>query len=164
MFNNPYMTNAFNPQPSIDRINDQINQLENMKKQIQQPQPTPTNLTQNFQLAPTNREVIRYADSLDEVQRDMVIGDTPYFSRDMSVVWIKNLKGDIRTYELKEIIPLDEKDIKIQNLEDELERLKGVINYESNSAKYDSTNDETNTTENDEPIRSTTKKGKSKSI
>lgn len=164
MFNNPYMTNAFNPQPSIDRINDQINQLENMKKQIQQPQPTPTNLTQNFQLAPTNREVIRYADSLDEVQRDMVIGDTPYFSRDMSVVWIKNLKGDIRTYELKEIVPLDEKDIKIQNLEDELERLKGVINYESSSAKYDSTNDETNTTENDEPIRSTTKKGKSKSI
>lgn len=161
MFNNPYITNAFNPQPSIDRINDQINQLENMKKQIQQPQPTPTNLTQNFQLAPTNREVIRYADSLDEVQRDMVIGDTPYFSRDMSVVWVKNLKGDIRTYELKEIVPLDEKDIKIQNLEDELERLKGVINYESSSAKYDSTNDETNTTEDDESIRSAVKESKS---
>ena len=161
MFNNPYMTNAFNPQPSIDRINDQINQLENMKKQIQQPQPTPTNLTQNFQLAPTNREVIRYADSLDEVQRDMVIGDTPYFSRDMSVVWVKNLKGDIRTYELKEIVPLDEKDIKIQNLEDELERLKGVINYESSITKYDSANDETDTTEDDESTRSAVKESKS---
>lgn len=161
MFNNPYIANAFNPQPSIDRINDQINQLENMKKQIQQPQPTPTNLTQNFQLAPTNREVIRYADSLDEVQRDMVIGDTPYFSKDMSVVWIKSFKGDIKTYELNEIIPLDEKDIKIQNLEDEIERLKGVMSYESSSAKYDTADDETDTTEDDESIRATTKESKS---
>lgn len=79
MFNNPYIASAYNPQSSLDRINDQINQLETMKKQIQQqPIPQPTNLTQNFQLAPTtNKEVIRYANSLEEVQRDVVIGETP---------------------------------------------------------------------------------------
>ena len=89
MYNNPYMQNAYNSQASIDRINDQINQLENIKKQMQQPIQAPTNLTQNFQLAPTNRDVIKYANSMEEVGRDMVVGDTPYFSKDMSVVWIK---------------------------------------------------------------------------
>ena len=58
MYNNPYYT-AYNPQASIDKLNEQINNLEKMKAQIQQPQPQPTNLTQNFQLAPTSRDVIR---------------------------------------------------------------------------------------------------------
>lgn len=133
MYGNPYI-NAYNPQPSLDRINDQINQLETMKKQLQQPiQPTPTNLTQNFQLAPTNREVIKYANSIDEVQRDMVIGDTPFFAKDMSIVWIKNAKGDIKTYELNEIIAKDEKDIMIESLQMQLDEMKGMIkNAKSN--------------------------------
>ena len=80
------MYNTYTPQVSLDRINTQIAELEKMRNQMQQPIQTPTNLTQNFQLAPTNRDVIKYANSIDEVQRDMVIGDTPYFSKDMSVV------------------------------------------------------------------------------
>ena len=127
MYNNPYVS-AYNPQSSLDRINSQMAELQRMKEQLQQPvQPTPTNLTQNFQISPTNRDVIRYAGSIDEVQRDMVIGDTPYFSKDMSVVWIKNTKGDIKTYELDEIIPMDDKDLQIQYLQSEIEELKGKI-------------------------------------
>jgi hypothetical protein len=133
--NNPYM-NPYNPQATVDKINAQINDLEKLKAQMQQnnqPQ-QPTNLTQNFQLAPQNHDVIKYASSMEEVQRDMVIGDTPYFSKDMSVVWIKNTKGDIKTYELNEIIPLDSKDIKIQYLEAQIEELKkGMLNNESNA-------------------------------
>ena len=101
------MMNPYFNQPTIDRINAQINELEKMRNQMQQPIQPPTNLTQNFQLAPTTRDVIRYASSMEEVQRDMVIGDTPYFSKDMSVVWIKNIKGEIKTYELNEILPKD---------------------------------------------------------
>ncbi len=132
MYNNPYM-NVYNSQANIDRLNEQINNLEKMKAQMQQPV-QPTNLTQNFQIAPTNREVIRYANSIEEVQRDLVIGDTPYFSKDMSVVWIKNTKGEIKTYELKEIIPKDEKDIKIEFLEAQIKELKeGMkVNAKSN--------------------------------
>jgi hypothetical protein len=137
MYNNPYV-NPYNPQPSIDRINAQMAELEKMKTQLQQPvQPTPTNLTQNFQIAPTNRDVIKYATSIDEVQRDMVIGDTPYFSKDMSVVWIKNTKGDIKTYELNEIIPKDSKDLMIENLQAQLDEMRKEIN----NAKSNSTND-----------------------
>lgn len=126
---NPY----FN-QPTIDRINAQINELEKMRNQMQQPIQPPTNLTQNFQLAPANRDVIKYAESINEVQRDMVIGDTPYFAKDMSVVWIKNTKGEIKTYELTEIIPKDDKDIKIELLMAQIEELKkGMIKHESNA-------------------------------
>lgn len=131
MYNYPYM-NMYNPQASIDKLNEQINNLEKMKAQMQQPAQQPTNLTQNFQLAPTSRDVIRYATSIEEVQRDMVIGDTPYFSKDMSVVWVKNLKGEIKTYELTEIVPKDEKDIKIDFLMAQIEELKkGMSKNES---------------------------------
>ena len=137
MYNNPYLSNIYNQQANLDRINDQINQLENLKKQMQQPQQPqqPTSLTQNFQLAPTTRDVIRYAGSMEEVQRDMVIGDTPYFSKDMSVVWIKNIKGEIKTYELTEIVPKDDKDIKIEYLQAQIEELKKGMN--KNESKYD---------------------------
>lgn len=135
MYNNPY----FNPQMNIDRINNQINELERAKAQYQQPMQQP--ITQNFQLAPVSHDAIRYANSLEEVQRNVVIGDTPYFSKDMSIVWVKNVKGEIKTFELTEIIPKDEKDMQIELLKakiDELERK--VIDEPSN--EYD-----------DEPIK-----------
>lgn len=135
MFNSPF-ANVYTPQANIDRINNQINELERMRSQYQQQsnQPQATNLTQNFQLAPVNREVIRYANSIDDVQRDMVIGDTPYFSKNMDVVWVKNIKGDIKTYELTEIIPKDDKDIEIEFLKSQIADLKKgmMINAKSN--------------------------------
>lgn len=134
MYNNPYMLNTYNHQMNVDRIDDQINQLQALKKQMQQPVQQPTNLTQNFQLAPQTRDVIKYANSIDEVQRDMVIGDTPYFSKDMSIVWIKNTKGEIKTYELTEIIPKDNKDLQIEYLQAQIEELKkGMNTNESNN-------------------------------
>ena len=131
MYNNPYISNNYNPQPTLDRINAQMAELENMKQQLSQrqsQQPTPTNLTQNFQLAPTNQGLLRYANSIEDVKRDMVIGDTPYFSKDMSVLWVKNNKNEIKTYELREIIPKDEKDLQIEYLQAQIEELRKEAN------------------------------------
>ena len=165
MFNNPYMPSAYNPQASIDRINAQIAELEKMKQQIPQQQLTqPTNLTQNFQIAPTNRDVIKYATSIEEVQRDMVIGDTPYFSQDMAVVWIKNTKGDIKTYELNEIIPKDEKDMQIELLTAQINQLKGMILNEQPITNDNGTENATDTSTVDESVGTTTKKNKSTSV
>lgn len=165
MYNNPYLSNIYNQQASLDRINEQINQLENLKKQMQQPQQPqqPTSLTQNFQLAPTTRDVIRYASSMEEVQRDMVIGDTPYFSKDMSVVWIKNIKGEIKTYELTEIVPRDDKDIKIEYLQAQIEELKkGMKKDESkfNVNEFTSKSTESEESPNISTISKSTKKPK----
>ena len=162
MYNNPYL-NAYNPQISIDKLNEQINQLESMKKQIQQPaQPS---INQTFQLAPTSRDVIRYAASLEEVQRDMVIGDTPYFSKDMSVVWIKNIKGEIKTYELTEIIPKDSKDLQIELLQTQINELRKEM--KNNERIYTNANAEqttTNTTEHNDTDGTAIEKTKPASI
>lgn len=128
MYNNPYM--SYVQQPTIDRINAQMAELEKMKEQLQKPIPQPTNLTQNFQLAPTNRENVRYANNMEDVQREVVSVDTPYFSKDMSVLWFKNTKGEIKTYELVEIVPKDDKDIKIEYLQAQIEELKKGLKYE----------------------------------
>ena len=82
MYNNPF--NIYGPQANLDRINAQINELERAKAQFQQPMQQP--ITQNFQLAPTTHDAIRYANSMEEVERNIVIGDTPYFSKDMSEI------------------------------------------------------------------------------
>lgn len=163
MINNPYM-NYYNAQSNVDRINDQIMQLENMKKHLQQPTTQPTNLTQNFQIAPTNRENMKYASSINEVQRETVFNDTPFFSKDMSVVWLKNNRGDIKTYELTEIVPKDEKDLTIEMLQAQIEELKGKIENEQYATNNDDTNDETNTTKDNETIGTTTKTGKPSSV
>ena len=159
MFNQLY-----NPQVSLDRINNQIAELEKMKNQIQQPITPPTNLTQNFQIAPQNRDAIRYASSIEEVQKDMVIGDTPYFSKDMSIVWVKNTSGLIKTYELNEIVPKDEKDLQIEFLMGQIEELKEKMNNEQYVTNDDATNDEGNNTKDDKSTRTTIKENKSTSI
>jgi hypothetical protein len=163
--NNPYMM-GYNPQATVDKINAQINDLEKLKEQMQQnnqPQQVP-NVTQNFQLAPQNHDVIKYANSMEEVQRDMVIGDTPYFSKDMSVVWIKNTKGEIKTYELNEIIPKDEKDLQIELLTTQINELKGMIANERVNANVITAEVPTDTTGDDEPVGEPVKKSKSTSV
>ena len=164
MYNNPYYSSYNNPQANIDRINNQIAELEKLKQQIPQ-QLQPTNLTQNFQITPNNNTtIIRYANSIDEVEKNVVIGDTPFFSRDMSVVWIKDTKNNIKTYELNEILPKDSKDIQIEYLQSQIEELKGMIKNDEFSSNANAKQDATDTTEYDEPIRTTIKKVEPTSI
>lgn len=130
MFNNPYMMNynpSINQQGFNERIDNEIARLQQMKEQIQKPVQQPTNLTQNFQLAPTNSHTMRYANTIEDVERESVYFDTPFFSKDMSVLWIKGVKGDIKTYELTEIVQKDNKDIQIEMLQAQINEMKGMI-------------------------------------
>lgn len=163
MYNNPY-ANIYNTQPSLDRINEQINQLENMKKQMQNNTPA---INQTFQLAPTNNHTMRYADTIDDVSKEMVYFDTPFFSKDMSVLWIKNIKGDIKSYELNEIVPKDSKDFEIEYLKNQIEDLKGMIKNDANDANVKNDDGEqvaTNTSKYDERTRNEFKSDKSSGI
>ena len=128
------MFNTYSPQASLDRINSHIAELEKMKQQIQQQQIP--NVTQNFQIAP-NQSSLRFADNFEQVQKELVITDTPYFSRDMSVLWLKRASGDVKTYELREIVEKDEKDLRIEFLMAQIEDLKKGANYESNDNDVD---------------------------
>lgn len=133
MYNNPYY---YNTQFNVDKIDKQISDLEKLRNQIQQQPMQPTNLTQNFQIAP-NRESIKYADSIEDVQKESVYGDTPFFSKDMSILWVKNVSNNIKAYELKEIVSKDEKDVKIEFLQAQIEELKkGMIQNAKPNNEY----------------------------
>lgn len=165
MYNNPYFNNAYNPQMNMDRINEQISQLEKMKQQMQQPvqTPQPTNLTQNFQLAPTNH-TMRFVNTIDDVNKEVVYYDTPFFSKDMSVMWIKNTKGDIKSYELNEIVPKDAKDMQIEYLQAQIEELRGKIENDADVKNVNAKQNATDTTEYDETNGATIKKAESTSV
>ena len=170
--NNPYVrpyNNVISQQSMYEQIDNEINNLQQMKErmknsQAQQPQ-QPTSINQTFQLAPTNREVIRYASSIDEVQRDMVIGETPYFSKDMSVVWIKNVNGNIKSYELNEIVEKDAKDIQIEYLQAQIDQLKkGMVKNEQSTSNVDDEQISTDSTRVDEPVREQLKENETRTI
>lgn len=125
----------YNPQMYVDRLNSQIRELEAMKTQIPMQQP----ITQNFQLAPQGN-ALKYAENIEEVEKNLIVGDTPFFSKDLSILWIKETNGNIKTYELKEIIQKDEKDLRIEYLEAQLEELRRNKD-ESKSNTNESTSD-----------------------
>lgn len=158
--NNPYARNYNNnlsQQGLYEQIDYEINNLQQMKEKMknnamQVPNQQPS-INQTFQLAPTNREVIRYANSIDDVQRDVVVGDTPYFSKDMSVVWVKSINGTIKSYELSEIVEKDPKDIQIEYLQAQINELKkGMVKDEQPTSNVAIEQNATNTTKLDEPI------------
>ena len=128
MYNNPYLQ-PYSPQATRERIDTQIAQLQQMKEQLAQvnvPNQTPS-INQTFQLAPTHGGM-KYVNSIDDVQKEVVYADTPYFSNDLSVLWIKNAKGNIKTFELKEIVQKDDKDMIIESLQMQINEMKEMIN------------------------------------
>lgn len=155
MYNNPYMQNyPYGQQNLNERIDNQIAQLQQMKEQVKNQQPA---INQTFQLAPTGN-VMRYANTIDDVTKENVYYDTPFFSKDMSIVWIKDNKGNIKTYELNEIIPKDNKDLQIESLQMQLAELrKEIENAKSNNEHVDESNSNKESTDV-QPIRTVKKK------
>lgn len=159
MYQNPYLQNL-NQQNINDRIDNEIERLKQMKTQIQQPiQP----ITQNFQISPSHN-VMKYATTLEEVQKEMVYTDTPFFSKDLSIMWLKNSKGDIKAYELKEIVQKDEKDLQIDFLQKQIEELKGMIVNEQHNSNANREDVSTRTSNDNETIRKQVEDDKSTSI
>ena len=159
MYNNPY-NNYYGQQTLNDRIDSQIAQLQQMKEQFKNQQPA---INQTFQLAPSNHNM-RFANTIDDVEKENVYVDTPFFSRDMSIVWIKNAKGEIKSYELNEIVPQDAKDIQIAYLQEQLNELKGMIKNDANVTNANAEQNATDTAINDKPIREELKNEKSSSF
>ena len=135
-----YMQNMQDLQNMREKIDRQMQQMQQLNQNQMQQQPTPTNLTQNFQLAPNpvNNELeSKYANNIDEVRNTFVMKTGVFLNKELNTLWIKNTNGDIRTFELNEIIPQDPKDIEINNLKKELQRMKEMISNESNGNNTD---------------------------
>ncbi len=128
MYNNPYAnTYGYMQQGLGERIDAQIAQLNQMKDQIKNNgQPA---INQTFQLAPTSNQTMKFVNTIDEVAKESVYSETPFFSKDMSVLWVKDTKGDIKTYEMKEIIQKDDKDLLIDSLQLQINDLRKELKY-----------------------------------
>lgn len=120
-----------------DRIDKQMHQLQQNQYQQQMPQQP---ITQNFQLAPnpTNNEIEgKYADNITEVKNTFVIKTGLFATRDFSTIWVKDVTGNIRTFNTQEVVEMDEKDKTILNLQKQIDELKGVI---ANASESDNAN------------------------
>ena len=119
--NQMYQQDLQNMRDRIDRQLQQIQQNPNTG--------LPTPITQNFQLAPNQSSTgIKYVSNIDDVKRELVFSDTIFLNKEYNTMWIKNTKGDIRTFSIMEMIQKDEKDIEIENLQAQILELKGMIN------------------------------------
>ena len=170
MNNNPYARTYMNPYQNInqqnmyEQIDNQINQLNATKEQIKSSTNQQPAINQTFQLAPNSHGGIKYVNSIDDVGKETVFQDTPFFSKDLSVLWIKNAKGDIKAYEINEIIQKDEKDLQIDLLMAKIDELEGMIKNESTNTNANEPETTKNTSTNDEPIGESTKTSKSTGI
>lgn len=177
MNNNPYIrpyipnfNNGLSQQGMYDQIDNQIQQLQDMKNQIrnngvsQQPPHQPTAINQTFQLAPNGNGGVRYVNSIEDVNKETVFLDTPFFSKDMSVLWVKNPSGDIKAYELNEIVQKDEKDLQIEYLTAKLSELEGMIKNEQSTSNVNEPKVPKNTTTIDDTIGEPIEESKPTSI
>ena len=133
--NQYYMQNMQDLQNMKERIDKQMQQMQQFNQnQIQNQQPIPQ-INQSFQLAPnpTNNELeSKYVNNVDEVKGIFVMKTGVFLNKELNTLWIKNTNGDIRTFELNELVEIDPKDREIAILKQELEKMKEMISNESN--------------------------------
>lgn len=132
MYNNMFN----NPQMNIDKINQQIQELERLKTGYQVMPNQPMNVF-NVGNTPQIDFEARMLNENEKVEDLLVQRKTAFISLKNRQLSIKEINGDITTYEI--ILPKDEKDLKIE----ELERKLKDYEYEHNKTndKRKSTND-----------------------
>ena len=123
-----------------DRIDRQMQQVQQMNQNQMQQQPQIPQVNQTFQLAPnpsSNELESKYVNNIDEVKGIFVMKTGVFLNKELNTLWIKNTNGDIRTFELNELVEIDPKDREIALLKQELEKMKEMISNESNGNNTD---------------------------
>ena len=154
--NQLYMQDLQNMREKIDR---QMQQMQQLNQNQMQQQPVP-NVTQNFQLAPnpnSNELESKYVNNIDEVRNTFVMKTGVFVNKDFTSMWVKTTDGNIKTYELNEVIQQDPKDVEINNLKKELQKMREMINYDNKSDVDNTDYDESNESKNAKKLSSRTK-------
>lgn len=134
---NPYMQDLQSMRERIDRTMQQYQQ--NQSQMQQQPQ-----IHQNFQLAPVQQNELeaRYVNSIDEVKNIFVMREGLFVNRDMTTLWVKNISGDIKTYNLNEVIEIDPKDAEINSLKSEIANMRELLSQQIEKNKLSNVSEE----------------------
>lgn len=116
----------------IDNLNRQKDKIEDMIRNYQQPQPV-----NNFinALQQPSRDLLewRVLNENEEIDNLYVNNKTLFINDNMMV--IKDVDGKTEKWEVKKVYPIDKKDEKINQLEEEIRSLKEVLYEHSKSNK-----------------------------
>lgn len=119
MFNNTFM---------LDRLSKQKEEIENMIRNYQNPQQPVNNFITTGQTSSKDLIEWRILNENEEVDNLYVNNKTLFVGANMMV--LKGVDGSLEKWEIKKIYPIDEKDKKINALEEEIKKLKEMINNE----------------------------------
>lgn len=133
---NGYNNQLYNYDRQIQEERNKIAELEKQKMQALYAQPTILN--QTIQTG-NQQQGIRYAESIDDVRREMIFLDTLFVNRAFTNMWYKTPTGEVKTYFLEEFIPKDEKDLKIESLEKQVKELLEENKKNANKHTRDNT-------------------------
>lgn len=109
-----------------DRIDEMITSYQNLPS-------NPINNFINTQAPNQNLIEWRILNENEEVDNLYVQNKTLFISDDLMV--LKGVDGKLEKWEIKKIFPIDKKDQKINELEEELKKLKEVLNEHTESNK-----------------------------
>jgi len=135
----------YNNQFQFQELQNMRDRIDSQLRSLQQNQVQPQPITQNFQLAPnpTNNELeSKYANNINEVRNTFVTKTGIFVNKDYSVMWVKDINGNVRTFNTVEVVEMDEKDKEIFNLKKQIEEMKGMIKHESNSTNITDVNEQ----------------------
>lgn len=124
-----------NNQYMIDNLNRQKDRIDEMIRNYQQPQPV-NNFINTNQTPSKDLIEWRILNENEEVDNLYVANKTLFINDNLMI--LKGVDGSLEKWEVKKIYPIDKKDEKINALEQEIERLKEMMNNE-----YDKSNEST---------------------
>lgn len=111
------MYNAYGYNNYMNDLQQMRDRIDRQMQMVNQNQPQSTPITQNFQLAPNQeKQGIKFVGNIEDVKKELVFTDTLFVDKNFSTLWFKNASGEVKTYELKEVVEMDEKDRKIMEL------------------------------------------------
>ena len=111
----------------IENLKRQKDRIDEMINMYQQPQPVNNYI--NTTPAPNNNLIEwRILNENEEVDNLYVQNKTLFISDNLMV--LKGVDGKLEKWEIKKIFPIDKKDAKINELEEEIKKLKEMINNE----------------------------------
>lgn len=113
-----------------DRIDRQLQQMQQNQNQFVQ-QPQQPQIQQTFQLSNPNQNNSdfegKYVGTIEDVKNTLVFKNSLFVTKDMNKMWLKDVNGNIRIFNLQEEVEVDENVAEINSLKKEVEDLKVLL-------------------------------------